>query len=99
MKKIYPIFILLIPAMLLFVAFTQGPPAGYTGSPLDGIDCTDCHMPGPATVVNNWITTNIPVDGYTPGTKYTVTLTAHDIAVEQMGFQITSETGAAKTGT
>jgi len=99
MKKIYQLaLILFIPLAALLLAYTDGPPAGNTGSPLDGQDCTDCHPPGPATQVPNWISSTIPLEGYTPGENYTVTVTAQDIAAEKMGFQITSETASAKTG-
>ena len=35
MKKIYTLLFILIPAIALVFAFTNGPAAGYTGSPLD----------------------------------------------------------------
>ena len=50
-----------------------GSPAGYTGSPLDGKDCTNCHN-GSATTVDNWISSNIPVAGYTPGETYNISV-------------------------
>jgi len=100
MKKIYQFSIFLfIPALVLFLAFTTGPPAGYSGSPLDGNNCTNCHEPGPAHQVSGWITSSIPVSGYTPGESYMVTVTAIDISAEKMGFQISSETPVAKVGT
>lgn len=98
MKKYHPAFIVLIPALLIFFAFTQGPPAGNTGSPLDGQNCTNCHgfLPGN---LPGWITSNIPVEGYTPEETYTVTVTAIGIVAVKMGFQITSETQVEKAGT
>jgi hypothetical protein len=101
MKKIYPTFLMIIPlsVVALLLAFSSGPPAGYTGSPLDGQDCTSCHGPGPSTLVNDWITTNIPPEGYIPGTTYTITLTVIDVVAEKYGFQITSENTGAKAGT
>lgn len=98
MKKIYTISLFLIPAIALMFAFTGGPNAGYTGSPLDGIDCTDCHPPGPASIVNAWISSNIPITGYTPGTTYTIILSTPGANTSKMGFQITAETPAAKAG-
>ena len=98
MKKIYTLSFILVPAIALVFAFTNGPAAGYTGSPLDGLDCTDCHAPGPATTVVGWITTNIPPIGYTPGDTYTIILSTPDANTSKMGFQITAETVAAKAG-
>jgi hypothetical protein len=51
------------------------PDPDHTGSPSDGVDCTDCHgdfavNSGSATVT---ITSNIPACGYTAGNTYTVT--------------------------
>jgi hypothetical protein len=98
MKKLYLVLIPLIPALLLLLANTGGSPAGYTGSPLDGINCTSCHAPGPATQVDGWISTNIPLIGYTPGDSYTITLTVEGQSAPKYGFLITSETMVAKTG-
>lgn len=100
MKKIYYLFtILLIPAMIVLMAPSGGAPAGYTGSPLDGQDCSSCHSPGPAMNIDNLITTTIPTEGYTPGETYTIVFSTGDLTAEKYGFQITSETAAAKTGT
>ena len=52
-----------------------GSPGGYTGSPGDGKDCTDCHN-GSASQVDGWITSDIPLDGYIPGETYTIFLSA-----------------------
>lgn len=100
MKKIYlPLSLLLVPFIILFLAFTSGPSEGYTGSPLDGNDCSGCHSPGPATIVEDWISTTVPQDGYLPGETYTVTLSTFGQTSDKWGFQITCETLAAKTGT
>ena len=98
MKKNYTLSIILIPALLVLFAFIQGPDAGYTGSPLDGIDCTDCHPPGPATQVSGWITSDIPPGGYIPGATYIITISTNDATTSRMGFQMTCETPAAKAG-
>ncbi|MEN8226292.1 MAG: choice-of-anchor V domain-containing protein [Bacteroidota bacterium] len=99
MKKICKILIFVfIPAISLLLAFTQGPPAGYTGSPLDGQDCTLCHTPLPAGNMENWITTSIPATGYTSDETYSITVTAIGIVAVKMGFQITSETTSDKIG-
>lgn len=102
MKTIYSfLLVLAVPIILLLISFTSGPNGGYTGSPSDAKTCTDCHTTNPTPVpADEWITTNIPVSGYVPGTKYTVTATGTDIAAQKFGFQITCEDGSnAKSGT
>ena len=54
--------------------YPSGAPAGYTGSPGDGKNCTQCHN-GSASNVADWITSDIPPEGYTPGTNYSITVT------------------------
>jgi hypothetical protein len=81
---------------LAFVILPGGSPGGKTGSPIDGSNCTSCHG-GSAETVTGWITSNIPVEGYTPGQAYTVTVTATGSGTK--GFEITAETASAKTGT
>jgi hypothetical protein len=99
MKKLYYLFsILLIPAMFVLMAPTGGAPAGYTGSPLDGQNCSNCHTGSAVINVDNLITTTIPTEGYTPGETYTVVFSAGDLTADKYGFQITSETSSAKTG-
>jgi hypothetical protein len=100
MKKHYALYsLLLIPALALLIAFTSGPPAGHTGSPLDGQNCTACHQGSDPVTVSGWIETNIPADGYTPGDVYLIELYCQSIVAEKYGFQITAETATAKAGT
>jgi hypothetical protein len=68
--------------------YPSGSPAGYTGSPGDGHNCTSCHN-GSATNVSGWITSNIPADGYTPGTAYTITVTVSGSG--QKGFEVSPQ--------
>jgi len=99
MKKLYTLLLVLIaPTCILLLALLNGAPVGYSGSPLDEQECTSCHLPGPAEEYANWITTDIPSEGYTPGETYSITLTVHIVA-PKYGFQITSETPEVKTGT
>ena len=91
MKKIYYLFTLIIPAFLLLTAYHTGSPGGKTGSPGDnGAMCNDCHT-GTPIHEENWITTDIPIDGYVPGQTYTVTATATDETAALFGFEITAE--------
>jgi hypothetical protein len=99
MKKRTLVFIVLIPAFILLIAFTEGPPAGYTGSPLDGLNCTNCHGILPAGNISGWVSSNIPDEGYIPGETYTITVAAIGIVAVKMGFQITAENQAEKAGT
>ena len=50
-----------------------GAPSGYTNSPSDGQNCTNCHGGTPANVTG-FISSDVPVGGYTPGTTYTITV-------------------------
>ncbi|MEI6455193.1 MAG: choice-of-anchor V domain-containing protein [bacterium] len=68
--------------------YPQGSPAGYTGSPSDGKDCTDCHN-GTATSVSGWITSDVPADGYTPGVTYNITVTVSGTGSK--GFEVSPQ--------
>lgn len=72
----------------LVLAYPSGSPAGYTGSPGDGQHCQSCHGGNNATV-NGWITSNIPTQGYTPGTTYSITATASGTG--KKGFEISPQ--------
>jgi len=65
--------------------YPSGSPAGYTGSLYDGQDCYNCHG-GSTAVVDDWITSDIPPDGYTPGTSYTITVTVTGTGTK--GFEV-----------
>jgi hypothetical protein len=77
----YPL-LLIIPAGLIISAYSgdntnrypSGAPAGYTGSPADGKNCTYCHN-GNASTVTGWITSDAGPDGYVPGMTYNITVT------------------------
>jgi len=95
----YSLTVLSIIALGSWVLYPIGSPGGKTGSPGDGgANCTQCHIGTPQQAIG-WITTNIPVDGYTPGATYTITATGTHSGVNLFGFEVTSEDGsAAKTG-
>lgn len=81
-------------AFTLFGAFEtmnpNGAPAGMTGSPGDGDNCTSCHG-GTATTTANLITSNIPASGYVPGTTYTITATNTLSGSGKMGFEVSPQ--------
>jgi hypothetical protein len=92
-------YILLVPLTvglyLFFSAYSgdecdypSGSPAGYTGSPGDGKDCTECHN-GSSTPVTGWITSDIPPSGYTPGSTYNITVTVSGSG--KKGFEVSPQ--------
>ncbi|HQQ12771.1 MAG TPA: T9SS type A sorting domain-containing protein [Bacteroidales bacterium] len=102
MKTIYKIMSVLValPVVLLFLANGSGSAGGYSGSPGDNNQtCTACHS-GTPTVQTGWISSNIPVSGYVPGSTYQLTLNANQTGVSKFGFEFTSENSSGqKTGT
>jgi len=99
MKKIYALLaILSVPAILLTYSFSSGSPGGKTGSPMDNANCTQCHA-GAATPIDNWISSDIPEQGFTAGETYTITLNAMDQAAVRFGFELTAEGDESKIGT
>ncbi len=94
------LYILFIPAIIMFIGFSTGSPGGKTGSPGDGgVNCTECHT-GTPVPVDGWINSNIPPEGYVPGQSYTVTAIGNHTGVVRFGFELTSEDASgAKVGT
>ena len=78
---------------------STGSPGGKTGSPTDGVNCTQCHNAGSGSGAT--ITSNIPSTGYVPGAVYTITTNVAQTGINKFGFEITAEknTGGDKTGT
>ncbi len=68
--------------------YPEGAPAGYTGSPGDGQNCTHCHN-GSASTVSNWITSDIPASGYLPGQMYNITVTVSGSGTK--GFEVSPQ--------
>ncbi len=92
MKKTYSFLIVLsLPIALLLFSYVSGSPGGKTGSPGDnGATCTDCHT-GTAQTQMSWISSTIPVEGYTAGETYQITATGTHAGVVKFGFELTSE--------
>ncbi len=76
----------------------DGSPNSRTGSPGDGGNTcaiSGCHTGFTVGTKSNVFTSNIPTDGYTPGTKYTITATARSSANRNtFGFQLSPQTTA-----
>ena len=106
MKQIFTVlaFSLVMAAALAFSSYSgdecdypSGSPAGYTGSPGDGKECTQCHG-GTAAPVTGWITSDIPATGYVPGNTYNVTVTVTGSG--KKGFEVSPQSpSGAQLGT
>lgn len=68
-------------------------PAGHSGSPADGKNCTACHF-GTAEAKTNIITSDIPGTGYVPGNTYTITVTLNNAGTSRFGFQLSPQNNA-----
>jgi len=99
MKKIYALLaILTVPTLLLLNSYHTGSPGGKTGSPIDNANCTQCHS-GVTNPIDNWISSDIPEQGFLPGETYTITLNAMDQNALRFGFELTAEDSESKIGT
>jgi hypothetical protein len=81
-------FVLFLSSFMAF--YPNGAPAAKTGSPGDGSNCTECHG-GTASTVSGWITSNIPVQGYTPGQTYQITATNQITGSGKYGFEVSPQ--------
>ena len=109
MKKILFIISVTIATVIAFYptisnSNTAGSIGGKTGSPTDGVSCTQCHYAGQIDE-GGFIWTDIPASGYIPGETYTITAGAiegsNPTNTSKFGFEITSEEanfGSSKTG-
>ncbi len=85
----------ILPLLLILYGFggdfrwDGGSPGGYTGSPGDGKDCTNCHG-GTATQVLGWISSDIPASGYDPGETYTINISVSGNG--DKGFEVSPQT-------
>jgi hypothetical protein len=95
-----PLLVIIAFLSLSHIVRSTGSPGGRTGSPGDGLGtCTSCHGGGKATEVTGWITTDIPVNGYRPGTEYTITVRGERTGAALYGFELTAEkSNRTKTG-
>ena len=87
--------ILTVSAFMVFIP--GGSPGGYSGSPLDGKNCTWCHG-GTATTQAGIITSNVDSTGYVPGSNYTITVSVPGTGLK--GFEVSPlNSSNQKTGT
>ena len=80
----------------------SGASAGYANDPANGNkDCTSCHATWSEFSRTGLITSDIPVNGYTPGATYTITVTIPSSVAGVFGFENTVQdaTGTAMLGT
>jgi Secretion system C-terminal sorting domain len=79
----------------------NGAPAGRTGSPGDGSNCSvGCHTGQSVTAALNAIQTSVPSTGYVPGQTYTVFATINSVGAVRYGFEISPQnTAGAQKGT
>lgn len=93
MKKLFTLACILTGSLIISSNILNsnptGAPAGYSNSPADGQNCSNCHG-GSATAVTNILTTNIPSSGYVPGTDYTITVTISGSSARK-GFQVSPQ--------
>ena len=79
--------------------FEGGSPGGKTNSPMDGQNCTACHVgsinSGQGSVT---ITSDIPASGYIPDNTYTITVKSSHPSYTKYGFELTAESFGNKTG-
>ncbi len=80
-------------------AYEYGPPLGCTNSPGDGASCAyaGCHTSYALQSPKPWISSNVPLAGYTPGSTYTFTARAIYMGRQAFGFQISPQNSAGKT--
>ena len=98
-KKLLIVSALILPMVLINNTINSSPngaPGARTGSPGDGggtCFTSGCHTGAPSEA-SNIITTNVPTEGYTPNTAYTVTVTL--TGTGNKGFQVSpqSQSGA-----
>jgi len=71
---------------------TGGAAPGYCNDPIGGYKtCTSCHSGPNATFIVDLITSNVPIEGYTPNTTYTITATIAKEGHSKFGFEISPQ--------
>ena len=82
------------------ISLSTGSPGGKTGSPIDGVDCMQCHGVLSTSTTTSNITSNIPPSGYVPGNIYNITAVHNGAGFgDPTGFEITCEENTSNTKT
>ncbi len=79
---------------LLFMSHTElsgGAASPRTGSPGDGSTCTACHTGSQPVIMDSIISSNIPANGYTPDSTYTLTATINCSGHTCFGFELSPQ--------
>ena len=98
MKQLIYVFTALVLGLITLESFNasrlgkkDGAAPGYTGSPGDSLkNCTACHG-GNAFTVDNWISSNIPEEGYVPNKTYTIKAINREHGATRFGFEISPQ--------
>ncbi len=81
------------------MAYSVQGPVGHSGSPADGKNCSFCHS-GNEQPITTGFTSDIPVEGYTPGQNYTVTVGGAEVDASggsRFGFQMSAQDNQGTT--
>ena len=72
--------------------FSSGVPPGYCGDPAGGnFTCFGCHSDAAAIPIAGLITSNVPIQGYTPNNTYTITAAIMGAGHTRFGFEISPQ--------
>jgi hypothetical protein len=93
MKKIY-ISVLVLAFGLIGIdnlhSYPDGAPLGYAGGPAEsGLTCANCHGGSATAATTNIISTDIPTEGYTAGSTYTITVSVNNSG--KKGFEVSPQ--------
>lgn len=77
----------------LAISNGAGAPSGHTNSPADGMTCSmsTCHGGTATPSATQIISSNVPVNGYSPGQTYTITASVSQAGINKFGFQISPQ--------
>lgn len=93
MKKIYTSALILVFVLIGIDglhSYPSGAPAGYAGGVAEGgTTCYSCHQGAVSVASSTIISTNIPTEGYTPGSSYTITVSVDNSG--KKGFEVSPQ--------